>query len=175
LRTELIGLVLDELTGWQVDQDLFDYAAAEYAGLNRTDTRCLDLLGRHGPMTAGHLATEARLTSGAVTAVVDRLERLGLVRRTRDTVDRRRVLVEVTPEVRRLMGPVYDSLVDEGMALMDRYTDDELAFIARFLKDNRAILRAHTDRVHGLVADRRASGRGGADRDASGRRPVEGG
>jgi hypothetical protein len=60
LRTELIGLVLDELTGWQVDQDLFDDAAAEYAGLNRTDTRCLDLLGRHGPMTAGHLATEAR-------------------------------------------------------------------------------------------------------------------
>ena len=86
-----------EIRGWQADQEIFDGVVAELAGLNRTDWRCLDILGTRGPMNAGQLAEAARLTTGALTAVVDHLEAAGLVRRVRDTVDRRKVIIETTP------------------------------------------------------------------------------
>jgi DNA-binding MarR family transcriptional regulator len=156
-RDELEQAAIEELRGWQTDQDLFDQAAADFAGLNRTDTRCLDIIERHGPMTAGQLAAEVHLTTGAVTAVVDRLERLGLVERTRDTVDRRRVLLEVTPAVAELMAPVFGPLVEGGRGFMARYSDEEIATLFRFLRENRAILSEHTTRVHGLIAERRAT------------------
>ena len=85
--------MIDEVRGWQSDQDMFDDAAATYAGLNRTDMRCVDILQREGPMTAGQLGARAHLSSGAITAVVDRLERTDFVRRIRDTVDRSTSLV----------------------------------------------------------------------------------
>ena len=64
-RRELEGELGLEVRGWQVDQDLFDDAVAMLAGMNRTDMRCLDIVSQNGPMTAGQLATAARLTSGA--------------------------------------------------------------------------------------------------------------
>jgi DNA-binding MarR family transcriptional regulator len=155
IRDELQRAGIEELRGWQTDQDMFDQAAADFADLNRTDTRCIDLLERHGPLTAGQLAAEAHLTTGAVTAVVDRLERRGLVRRTRDDVDRRRVLLEATPLVGELMHPVFGPFVDVGQAFLEQYSDEELALIIRFLRDNRGVLAEHTTRVHGLIAERR--------------------
>src|SRR5438128_3146875 len=94
-----------EVRAWQADQELFDSVVSERAGINRTDWRCLDILGTRGPMTAGQLAEAVRLTTGAVTGVLDRLETAGLVRRIRDTHDRRKVIVEVTDEVARPGAP----------------------------------------------------------------------
>ena len=145
------------MRGWQIDQDLFDDAAAAYAGLNRTDTRVhRHRRSRAGRITAGQLAVEARLTTGAVTAVVDRLESAGLVRRIRDTVDRRRVLVEITPRVLELMEPVFGPVAEEGYARMSTYTDAEAATILEFLQMSREFLQRHTDRVHALIEARRA-------------------
>ena len=77
-------------------QDIaFDDATAERLGINRTDLDCTDIIERHGGITAGELAAEAGLTTGAVTAVIDRLERAGYARRVRDDEDRRRIKVEV--------------------------------------------------------------------------------
>src|SRR3954453_5669585 len=90
-----------EVRAWQSDQDVFDEEAARYLGLNRTDLRVLDITDQRGQITAGELAREARLTPGAVTAVVDRLEKAGLMRRVRDESDRRRVLLELTEENNR--------------------------------------------------------------------------
>jgi DNA-binding MarR family transcriptional regulator len=109
-------------------------------------------------MTAGQLATEARLTTGAITAVADRLERLGLLKRTRDTVDRRRVLLEATPLISNLTWEVFEPFVRQGQAFLDEYTDEELLVLARFVRHTRSLLAEHTDRVHGLIADRRARG-----------------
>src|SRR6185369_8890557 len=106
-REEALDALNREVRGWQADQELFDSVVMERAGLNRTDWRCLDILGTRGPMTAGQLAEAVRLTSGAVTGVLDRLEAAGLVRRIRDTKDRRKVIVEVTAELDRLGAPVY--------------------------------------------------------------------
>jgi DNA-binding MarR family transcriptional regulator len=78
--------------------DTFDAAVAEEMGVSRSDMRCLDLLDLRGTMTAGALAEASGLTTGAVTFLLDRLERAGMVRRRRDEQDRRRVLVEIEPE-----------------------------------------------------------------------------
>src|SRR5215203_7135878 len=75
----------------------FDGLAAERLGVNRTDLHCLNIIENSGGLTAGQLAAEAGLTTGAVTGVIDRLERAGYARRTQDRADRRRVKVEVTP------------------------------------------------------------------------------
>jgi DNA-binding MarR family transcriptional regulator len=150
-------MAADLVRGWQIDQDLFDEAAAAWAGLNRTDMRVIDLVERAGRLTAGEIATQARLTSGAVTAVVDRLEAAGLVRRVRDTVDRRRVLVETTPAVMELMAPVYGPVAEEGYREMAGYSAEEMQAIARFLERNRDFLARHTARVHTLIAERAAT------------------
>jgi len=97
---------------------LFDEAAASYAGINRTDARCLDIIDRYGPMTAGQVATEVRLTSGAVTAVLDRLEAVGLVRRVRQST--------LAREVRLILSynnisytPGHDYLVERFLERLD--------------------------------------------------------
>jgi DNA-binding transcriptional ArsR family regulator len=76
---------------------MFHARIAEQLGLSATDHKCLDLAARGGqPMTAGRIAELSGLSTGAVTGVIDRLERAGYVRRVRDPHDRRKVLVEVT-------------------------------------------------------------------------------
>jgi len=66
---------------YQTSNDNFDQAIADHLGMNRTDMRCVDLIDQAGGMTAGELARAAGLTTGAVTAVIDRLERAGMARR----------------------------------------------------------------------------------------------
>jgi DNA-binding MarR family transcriptional regulator len=139
-----------EVRGWQADQELFDSLVVELAGVNRTDWRCLDILGTRGPMTAGQLAEAVRLTTGAVTGVLDRLESAGLVRRVRDTSDRRRVIVEVTDEVMRRGAPVYGPLIEDAAKVHGVFTVEELQLIVRFIRIERDLLARHTRRIEGL-------------------------
>ena len=139
-----------EVRGWQADQELFDSTVIELAGLNRTDWRCLDILGTRGPMTAGQLAAAVRLTTGAVTGVLDRLEAAGLVRRIRDTQDRRRVIVEVTDELARQGAPVYGPLIADAAEAHAVFDVDELEVITRFIQIERELLAKHTERIAAL-------------------------
>jgi DNA-binding MarR family transcriptional regulator len=115
--------------------------------MNRTDWRCLDILGTRGPMTAGQLAEAVRLTTGAVTGLLDRLESAGLVRRVRDTKDRRKVIVEVTDEVTRVGAPVYGPLVADAAEAHAVFDTDELETITKFIRIERELLARHTARV----------------------------
>ena len=76
-RERLLRELGDAVRANQRATDLVDEAAAELMGINRTDAKFLDLLDQHGQMSAGDLARECRLTTGAVTAAIDRLERAG--------------------------------------------------------------------------------------------------
>ena len=145
------------MRGWQTDQDIFDDLAAIYAGLNRTDTRVLDLVERAGRLTAGEIATAARLSSGAVTAVIDRLEAQELVRRVRDADDRRRVLVEVTDKVAERMAPVFGPLAEEGYRTLEQWSDEDIETVLRFLRYTREVLARHATRVQQLIAERNAA------------------
>jgi len=155
-RQQAVDALNHEVRGWQADQELFDSVVIERAGLNRTDWRCLDILGTRGPMTAGQLADAVRLTTGAVTGVLDRLETAGLVRRIRDTKDRRRVIVEVTDELDRLGAPVSGPLIADAIAAHAVFDADQLELITRFIRIERDLLEKHTERVAAMKSAPRA-------------------
>ena len=71
--------------------DAFDSLAAQRLGVSESDLRCLNIVENNGGISAGELAAEAGLTAGAVTGVIDRLEKMGYARRVPDPDDRRRV------------------------------------------------------------------------------------
>ena len=136
-KREVIQELIAAIRASQTATDAFDHAVADYVGLDRAAYRCLDILDQEGPMTAGRLAERARLSPGAMTALLDRLERRGFARRTRDTNDRRRVLVEVTPELRRMAAQLYGT-PDEGAEALGRYTQEQLELLIDFLRGNAA-------------------------------------
>jgi DNA-binding MarR family transcriptional regulator len=125
----------------------FDTVAAERLGINRTDLNCLDIIERHGGVTAGQLATEAGLTTGAVTAVIDRLERAGYARRVRDPDDRRRVKVEATPEFIEKAKAIYWPLMEEWQGMMNRSTAEELRIMLEFMREGNKVKPRHIERV----------------------------
>jgi DNA-binding MarR family transcriptional regulator len=116
--------------------DRFDQAVADAMGLNRTDMRCLDIVDREGPVSAGRLAEAMGLTTAAITTVLDRLEESGYARRVRDSVDRRRVLVEMTPEGRRQGHSFYAGHTQLSERLYRRYTEEELEFLLGFVRES---------------------------------------
>src|SRR5262249_13390499 len=98
-----------------------------------------DVIDQHGRIAAGDLARELRLSSGAVTALVDRLERAGFARRVPDAEDRRRVLIEVTPVVHELSAQIYGTPQD-AVAAFGEATDQEIEVLYRFQELSRAWL-----------------------------------
>jgi DNA-binding MarR family transcriptional regulator len=114
--------------------DTMDAAVAELLGVNRTDVICLDILARLGTVTAGRLAEESRLTTGAITAVLDRLEQGGYVRRLDDPTDRRRVLIETTDRFRQLAEHAWGPVAEELLASGSRFTREQLDGIREFLR-----------------------------------------
>ncbi|MSP74876.1 MAG: MarR family transcriptional regulator [Rhodospirillaceae bacterium] len=102
-------------------------------GLNTTDLEGLDLIQLQGQVSAGQLATATGLTSGAVTALIDRLERAGYVERVDDPADRRRVLVRIRSGAIVEIAKVYVPMQKRMFALWSKYNADELAIIEDFL------------------------------------------
>jgi DNA-binding MarR family transcriptional regulator len=119
---------------FQIASDKMDDAFGRLVGINPTDQRCLDLIDVHGGMTAGELAEAASLSPGAVTTVLDRLERMGLVTRTRDETDRRRVIVEMTDKARELAGAIYGPIGGYAAKYIQELSDEDIAVITRFLE-----------------------------------------
>src|SRR5919108_5247150 len=93
-REAVLGEFGAAIRAYQTSNDNWDQAMSDQFGINRTDARCIDLIDQAGGMTAGELARAAGLTTGAVTAVIDRLERAGVARRVADPSDRRRGRIE---------------------------------------------------------------------------------
>jgi DNA-binding MarR family transcriptional regulator len=128
---------------------LYSQAVAERIGINSTDLECLDHILR-GPVTAGRLAELTGLTTGAITGVIDRLERIGLARRERDPNDRRKTLVRVLPAVLERVMPLFGPMERTAMAVLSNYNDDELALLLDFLTRARdAALNAMSE-LHAL-------------------------
>ena len=126
----------------------FDKLAAARLGVSVTDLHCLNIVeSRHG-LTAGELATESGLTTGAVTAVIDRLERAGFARRVPDARDRRKVKVEVTEAFYARAGEIWGPVAaDWQAAVAARFTEAELRTIAAFLAQAEELAERHAARL----------------------------
>jgi DNA-binding MarR family transcriptional regulator len=150
-REELVARVGQEVYEFQNAADAVDDAVAWVLGLNPTDQRSLGVLVMRGPMTAGRLAERAYISAGAMTVSLDRLERAGFVRRVRDEDDRRRVVVEATPEARRRTWELYQPLVDEGVAQLADHSDEQLRQLADFLRASSELQVAYAERLRRLA------------------------
>jgi DNA-binding MarR family transcriptional regulator len=120
----------------------FHEAVGAYLGVSAVDQRALGIIGAHGPLSAGALAKEIGLTPGAVTGMVDRLERAGLVARTPDPADRRRVVITVVG--RGVFGDVFAGLSTAMNAMVARYSVEEQRVIADYVTRTIDILREQT-------------------------------
>ncbi|CAM5247339.1 Winged helix-turn-helix transcriptional regulator OS=Streptomyces tendae OX=1932 GN=GUR47_04240 PE=4 SV=1 [Streptomyces tendae] len=110
------------------------HAFAGSHGLHATDVQALAaILDAREPMTPGRLREHLGLTSGAVTACVDRLERAGHVRRVRENADRRVVHLHYVPEARETARRYFLPLAEAAAGTRARFDDDEMAVVIRFL------------------------------------------
>jgi DNA-binding MarR family transcriptional regulator len=125
-------------TMWTV---LLHHTVANKAGLNVTDLQCLNLLSLDGPVTPGRLAQAMGITTGgAITAVVDRLEKAGYVRRTRDPDDRRRVIIELVPEATARIADYFEPIAQSVLARFAGYSDEQLRTLLDFSRGNNAAM-----------------------------------
>ena len=153
-----VGLELDEL---RRAGDQLDEAVALQFGLNRTDLRCLGILYRRGRVTAGELAEESGLTPGAITTVLDRLERGGYANRVPDPGDRRRVLVVSTVATREIGARVQGEIELATRQLLAGREAEELTVIRDYLRGTRSV---YEDQIAALTAEATP----GAGEDAAG-------
>jgi DNA-binding MarR family transcriptional regulator len=140
-----IALLLRRLN---VELDAVGQRFAELHGLNRTDVRALvaimDAARRGEALTAGRLGEAVDLRSASVTALVDRLERVGHVRRVRDPQDRRRVGLEMSESAMTAGAEHFGGLARDLSTAMERYSDEELAVVRRWLEDMTAAIMRHS-------------------------------
>jgi DNA-binding MarR family transcriptional regulator len=121
---------------------------ARRVGVNSTDLECLDLILMSGPSTAGEIARHTGLTSGAVTGLIDRLERLGLVERTADAADRRKVLVRVREDKIGPIAQLYAPLEKAMQSLLAGYSREELKVLIDFAERSGDLLQARVSELN---------------------------
>jgi DNA-binding MarR family transcriptional regulator len=146
-RDALLEELTEQFRAYQTATDRLDELGQRIMGINRTDGRCLDILDRAGRITAGRLAAESGLTTGAVTAVVDRLERAGYVRRVPDPTDRRKVLVEVTEKAGKLAGEIYGGIAARGRRLLDGFSDEQIELFIQLMRGARELTTDNTEEL----------------------------
>jgi DNA-binding MarR family transcriptional regulator len=151
-KKELVSELISEFRIAGNQDNAFDNLAAERLGVGRTDLHCLNAIENAGGLTAGELAEETGLTTGAITGVIDRLERAGFARRVADPGDRRRVKVEVTPKFYAQADRIWGPLAAEWQSrLADRFTTQELERAIDFLRITNEVGRKHMERVRKLA------------------------
>jgi DNA-binding MarR family transcriptional regulator len=127
---EALNAAMREVSGQGV---LYSQAVAERLGVNSTDLECLDYIIAGDAITAGGLAEATGLTTGAITGVIDRLERRGFARRERDPDDRRKVLVRAQPSVAEEIGPLFAPMERAALGALSAYRESELELLLDFL------------------------------------------
>jgi len=170
-RQELIADLMRAMRRVSAQGVLFSQAVATRAGIASSDLECLDIILLAGRVTAGELARATGLTTGAITGVADRLERSGLVRRVRDSDDRRKVWLQVLPRAERQLGPWFASLATAVDTMLRDYDVAFLESLLEFYRRASMVMVAETAKLRS-AADRPGEIRGDAERVDSAKRKV---
>lgn len=111
-------------------------SVARHLGISSSDLECLDFMATHQPVTAGALAAQTGLTTGAITGVIDRLEAAGLARRLQSGEDRRKVFVGTTEAFRKRVVPLFEPMQRLQAAVIAKYSPRQLELIASFMSSS---------------------------------------
>ncbi|GCE31639.1 transcriptional regulator [Dictyobacter alpinus] len=135
LREEQIMRVVTEVQRSSDISTFFVQAVAGKVGLHPSDLKVLSILSRQSPLSAGRLADLTGLTTGAITFMLDRLEKAGYARRMRHPVDRRIVLIELIPDpLEQATGKYFAAMLRATTDAVRDYSDEQLALVIDFLE-----------------------------------------
>ena len=146
-RSDLIAALLTQGREMSARIILFHQTLAARFELNATDHKCLDLARHETDVTPGRLAEITGLTTGAITAAMDRLERAGFVRRERDASDRRKVIVRMLPAAMQKLAPHFAEFGRAMGAIHEDYSVAELELLHDYQARCIAVLKAQTDKL----------------------------
>src|SRR5215208_8406329 len=130
-REEIIQAINEKFREMSTETIMFHQVVADILGLHITDHKCLDFIYRFGAMPAGRLAELTGLTTGAITGIIDRLEKAGYVRRANDAKHRRRTIVEPTQNKKweRKIEAIFIPFHERMHKLLSSYSESELDFL----------------------------------------------
>jgi DNA-binding MarR family transcriptional regulator len=128
-RNHLVSALLGAFQELSTTAIYFHQGIAEYLGLNQTDHKCISILQQYGSLTAGELSERLHVTTGAVTGVIDRLEKIGYVYRIKDPNDRRRIIIEPSLKKTEEISKVFRTLDEATTQALNKYTEKELEVI----------------------------------------------
>jgi DNA-binding MarR family transcriptional regulator len=130
---------------------MFAKTVADRAGISSSDMDCMDFLNVEGRMTAGRLAELTGLTTGAITGVIDRLEKAGFVRRERDDSDRRKVFIVPVAEHMMEIGRFYQLMQRAMHRQSDGYSDTELKLLLRYATETYQSILGATNELKAMI------------------------
>jgi DNA-binding MarR family transcriptional regulator len=147
-RQGLLAHLQAELTQTIADGILFQQAVADRLGLGLSDFKCLTALSGNEHATAGDIAAQTGLTTGAVTRMIDRLERSGWVYREHDQQDRRRVIVRPVAERQAEIWPLFDGMTNAWAEALADYDDQQITMILDLFSRMRTVAREQATLLH---------------------------
>ena len=146
-QDQVVGAIIAEIREMSTQAVVLSQVIADRLGMNPTDLECLGVISAEGSLTAGRLADLTGLTTGAITGVVDRLEKSGYVQRENDPTDRRRVIIRALAERQQDLQEPFAGVMNATLELLTRYDPAQLATIRDFIVEANAVGRSQIARL----------------------------
>ena len=131
-KADLVEQVIRGGRQFSIGTVLFHQAVGQLLGVNVTDMKCLDMMILKGSVSPTELAEHTGLSSGATTAMIDRLEKAGLVERHPHPKDRRGTTLVLTKEAIRKLPQLFESLGKAMATLISGYSRKDLEVLVDF-------------------------------------------
>ncbi|MCY8939208.1 MULTISPECIES: MarR family winged helix-turn-helix transcriptional regulator [Peribacillus] len=147
LNSALLESLTHRLQRYGMRSVLFQQNMAQKIGVSHTDLKSAEILNETGPITAGELSKITGLSTGSVTALINRLEKSGYVKRERDQLDGRKVMIMPIPERQEQIKSHYQSLSTATKELCSAYNEQELILINQFVEEITKIMDKENDKL----------------------------
>lgn len=147
LNSALLESLTHRLQRYGMRSVLFQQYMAQKIGVSHTDLKSAEILNETGPITAGELSKITGLSTGSVTALINRLEKSGYVKRERDQLDGRKVMIVPIPERQEQIKSHYQSLSMATKELCSAYNEQELILINQFVEEITKIMDKENDKL----------------------------
>jgi len=146
-KTEQVKSLTQQLRKYGMRSVLFQQNMALKLGVFPTDLKTADILNETGPITAGELSRITSLSTGAVTALIDRLEKAGIVKREKDPNDGRRVVIAPVAKRHKEILEHYQTLAQATKTMCEDYDEKEMELILTFVSNITTIMEKELEKL----------------------------